>query len=127
MSAQAAAGDNKQVTPVDLVFQGGGIKGIALVGAYSVLEERGYQLVNMAGASAGAIVATLVAAGYSAEELYDVMKNPRKDFKDKAWEDGSFKFISVPLSIFKDKGKYEGTESYATGCPPVTSMTEPLT
>ena len=27
---------------VDLVFEGGGLKGIALVGAYSVLEERGY-------------------------------------------------------------------------------------
>jgi predicted acylesterase/phospholipase RssA len=29
---------------VDLVFEGGGLKGIALVGAYSVLEERGYRL-----------------------------------------------------------------------------------
>jgi len=25
--------------PVDLVFEGGGVKGIALVGAFSVLEE----------------------------------------------------------------------------------------
>jgi NTE family protein len=112
MFGEGAAG-NGQKTPVDLVFQGGGIKGIGLVGAYSVLEERGYQPVNMAGASAGAIVAALVAAGYSAEELYDVMKEiPLKDFKDKAWEDGFFKFISVPLSIFKDKGIYEGTEFY---------------
>jgi NTE family protein len=113
MSEQAAAGENKQEKPVDLVFQGGGIKGIGLVGAYSVLEERGYQPVNMAGASAGAIVAALVAAGYSAEELYNVMKDlPLKKFKDKAWEDRFFQFVSVPLSIFKDKGIYEGNEFY---------------
>ena len=46
-----------------MVFEGGGLKGIALVGAYSVLEEQGYTPQNMAGASAGAIVAALVAAG----------------------------------------------------------------
>lgn len=54
---------------VDLVFEGGGVKGIALVGAFSVLEERGYEPQNMAGASAGAIVAALIAAGYSSVEL----------------------------------------------------------
>jgi NTE family protein len=112
MFVEGAAG-NGHKTPVDLVFQGGGIKGIGLVGAYSVLEEHGYEPVNMAGASAGAIVAALVAAGYSAEELYDVMKEmPLKQFKDEAWEDRFFQFISVPLSIFKDKGIYEGTEFY---------------
>ena len=38
---------------VDLVLEGGGVKGIALVGAFSVLEERGYEPENVAGASAG--------------------------------------------------------------------------
>src|SRR5215203_6000576 len=112
MAAEGAAGNGQQKS-ADLVFQGGGIKGIGLVGAYSVLEEHGYEPVNMAGASAGAIVAALVAAGYSAEELYDVMKEmPLKQFKDEAWEDRFFQFISVPLSIFKDKGIYEGAEFY---------------
>jgi predicted acylesterase/phospholipase RssA len=45
---------------VDLVFEGGGLKGIALVDAYSVLEERGYKPQNIAGTSAGAIVAALL-------------------------------------------------------------------
>ena len=58
---------------VDLVFEGGGLKGIGLVGAYSVLEERGYRPQNVAGASAGAIVAALVAAGYTAVELREVL------------------------------------------------------
>jgi NTE family protein len=112
MSGEGAAG-NGQKTPVDLVFQGGGVKGIGLVGAYSVLEERGYQPVNMAGASAGAIVAALVAAGYSAEELYKVMKElPLESFKDQGWEDRFLRIVSIPLSFFKDKGIYEGNEFY---------------
>ena len=63
---------------IDLVFEGGGLKGIALAGAYSVLEERGYRPQNMAGASAGAIVAALVAAGYTADELREAIA--RSDF-----------------------------------------------
>ena len=37
---------------VDLVFEEGDLKSIALVGAYPVLEERGYKHQNMAAASA---------------------------------------------------------------------------
>lgn len=46
----------------DLVLEGGGVKGIALVGAISVLEERGYEFQRVAGTSAGTIVGSLVAA-----------------------------------------------------------------
>ena len=45
----------------DAVFGGGGVKGIGFVGAIAVAEERGYKWVNVAGASAGAIVAALLA------------------------------------------------------------------
>jgi len=58
---------------LDGVFEGGGVKGIALVGAVSVVEEAGYSFVNLAGTSAGAIVATLLAAGYTAGELKTVL------------------------------------------------------
>ena len=57
----------------DIVMEGGGVKGTALVGALAVLEARGYRYVNLAGTSAGAIVAALTAAGYSAEELREIM------------------------------------------------------
>lgn len=53
----------------DAVFEGGGVKGIGLVGAIAVAEEYGYRFVNVAGSSAGAIVAALLAAGYSAAEI----------------------------------------------------------
>jgi predicted acylesterase/phospholipase RssA len=51
---------------VDAVFEGGGVKGIALVGATAVVEATGYRFANLAGTSAGAIVAALLGAGYTA-------------------------------------------------------------
>jgi NTE family protein len=47
---------------VDLVLEGGGVKGIGLVGAVLKLSESGYVFPRVAGTSAGAIVAALVAA-----------------------------------------------------------------
>ncbi len=46
----------------DLALEGGGVKGIAIVGAVSVLAEAGYRFARVAGTSAGAIAATLIAA-----------------------------------------------------------------
>jgi NTE family protein len=58
----------------DLVLEGGGVKGIALVGAISVLEERGYEFKRIAGTSAGSVVGALVAAGIKAGELERIMR-----------------------------------------------------
>lgn len=58
----------------DLVLEGGGVKGIGLVGAYTALEEAGYSFHRIAGTSAGAIVGALIAAGMSPVELKNVMR-----------------------------------------------------
>ncbi len=58
---------------LDGVFSGGGIKGIALIGAYEEIEKRGYQFDRVAGASAGAIIAALIAAQYSSKEIYQIL------------------------------------------------------
>jgi NTE family protein len=93
---------------VDLVFEGGGVKGIALVGAFSFLEEQGYEPRNMAGASAGAIVAALIAAGYTSAELRKIIGELDYDhFKDESWED-RIPLAGRSLSILKDLGVYEG-------------------
>jgi len=71
---------------IDGVFSGGGLKGFALVGAYQVLEEKGYKFQRVAGTSAGAILACFIAAGYSAREIevmldeqdFQVLLDPRK-------------------------------------------------
>lgn len=53
------------------VFEGGGAKGLAHIGALKAAEEENVQFIGVAGTSAGSIVAALVAAGYRADELYD--------------------------------------------------------
>jgi NTE family protein len=62
---------------VDLVLEGGGVKGLALLGAVLPLYDAGYRFERLAGTSAGAIVAALVAAyqtaGRDLHELEAVM------------------------------------------------------
>ncbi len=108
MSDQGDGDSKNREKYVDLVFEGGGVKGIALVGAFSVLEQRGYEPQNMAGASAGAIVAALIAAGYTATELRKIIGELDYDhFKDESWED-RIPLAGRSLSVLKDLGVYEG-------------------
>jgi NTE family protein len=58
---------------LDLVLEGGGVKGIGLVGALSVLEEHRYEPYRVAGTSAGAIVGALIAAGIPAAKLAELI------------------------------------------------------
>ena len=51
------------------MLEGGGVKGVGLVGAYAQLTEAGYEFHRIAGTSAGAIVGALIAAGMSPSEL----------------------------------------------------------
>jgi NTE family protein len=53
----------------DAVFEGGGAKGVAFVGALEVLEQQGHTIRRYVGTSAGAITATLLAAGYTNPEI----------------------------------------------------------
>ena len=57
------------VNKIDAVFEGGGVKGIGLVGAVSEIEMAGYAFENLAGTSAGAIVSSLLAVGYKSAEI----------------------------------------------------------
>src|SRR6185503_11084409 len=53
----------------DLVFEGGGAKGSVFVGALEEFEKRGHTARRRVGTSAGSIVATLLTAGYTPQEL----------------------------------------------------------
>lgn len=92
----------------DAVFEGGGVKGIALVGAVAATEAEGYQFENIAGTSAGAIVASLIAAGYTAAEIKPVMDElDYAKFKDKNLLD-KIPLLGPALSLGLEKGIYEG-------------------
>ena len=60
----------------DLVLEGGGSKGIGLVGATCRLQVD-VGIKRVAGSSAGALVAALVAAGYEGDELRDSCSRSR--------------------------------------------------
>jgi NTE family protein len=92
----------------DLVFEGGGVKGIGLAGAFAALEQRGFTRKGVAGTSAGAITAALIAAGYSSRELDEILLNvPFDKFKDKGWED-RVPLIGPAGSLLFKRGIYEG-------------------
>jgi len=101
----------------DLVFEGGGVKGIGLAGAYAALRRRGFTPKRVAGTSAGAITAALVAAGYEADELDGILTEiPFARFKDEGWED-KLPLIGHGASVLVELGIYEGRffEAWLTG------------
>ncbi len=65
----------------DMVFEGGGAKGSVFVGALKELESRGHTIRRLVGTSAGAITATLLAAGYTPDELLEAANEKLDDGK----------------------------------------------
>lgn len=56
------------------MFEGGGVKGIALAGAVAAADEAGVRnWKNVAGTSAGAIVACLIVVGYDGKRLKEIL------------------------------------------------------
>ncbi len=51
------------------VFEGGGVKGIALAGAAAATLDHGYRFERIVGTSAGALVGSLVMSGYTSDQL----------------------------------------------------------
>jgi NTE family protein len=91
----------------DAVFEGGGVKGIGLVGALKSFEENGYEWKNISGTSAGSIIATLVAVGYSSEEIKKLML--QLDYKKIVDKSGfNIPIFSNTLNLFFKKGIYKG-------------------
>lgn len=58
---------------LNVVLSGGGIKGIAYIGVFEVVENMGYTLSNIAGVSAGSLAGSFAVAGYSADEMKRIM------------------------------------------------------
>lgn len=92
----------------DLVLEGGGVKGIGLVGAVAVLAEQGYRFRRVAGTSAGALVGSLVAAGIPAGRLAELVDDiDYRSFRDRGWLD-RVPVVGRPLSVLLESGIYEG-------------------
>lgn len=59
---------------IALVLSGGGARGLAEIGVIQRLEEVGYPLGSVTGTSAGALIGSLVASGFSGQEIEDLFR-----------------------------------------------------
>jgi len=72
----------------NLIFEGGGVKGVAYAGALAELEHMNIlsKINRVAGTSAGAITAVLLSLGYSIKDISEIIANKNfNDFKDDSW------------------------------------------
>lgn len=90
----------------NLVFEGGGVKGIAYVGALEVLEKRRIipRITRVGGTSAGAINAVLFASGFSNRETQQILAT--LDFN--SFMDDSWGFIRDSERLIEKYGWYKG-------------------
>lgn len=90
----------------NLVFEGGGVKGIAYVGAMQVLSRRGYldHITRVGGTSAGAINALMFALGYDIKTQRTIIGSA--DFND--FMDNSFLFIRDMKRLWSEFGWNKG-------------------
>ena len=96
-----------RLTRCDLVLEGGGAKGGAHAGALAAIEEAGVEIANVAGTSAGAIVASALACGYTASGIRGLlMDTDFSDFKD-------WRFGRVTWDVLHHGGIYRGEKFVA--------------
>lgn len=92
----------------DVVFEGGGIRGIGHVGALNYMEACGYRWVRAAGSSVGAIIAALIIAGYTAKEMKKIITEINfEKFKDKNGV-RSIPLLGKPLGLLMENSIYSG-------------------
>lgn len=91
-----------------ICFSGGGIKCAAHIGAIKAFEEYNLNFDYISGTSSGSIITVLYALGYSADEMYEIIKKYGKDIGYIEYK----KIIKFILDIiFKGKIKIDGLNS----------------
>ncbi len=104
---------------IGLVLSGGGFRGIAQIGVIRAMEEAGIKATHVAGTSAGAIIGSLYAGGYSYQEILKFVKGVNlfsiskyavskpgfvdtekfyEDFK-RLFPEDNFSALEIPMSI----------------------------
>lgn len=89
----------------NLVFEGGGVRGLAYAGVLEELEKRKIMdnIQRVSGSSVGAIFATVVALGYTPQETKDTMST----INYKLFKDDGF-IIGDIMRFLKNYGWYKG-------------------
>jgi len=98
------------IQEADGVFRGGGVKGLGLAGALLGFAEHKEKpvtkWVNVAGASAGAIIACYLAAGHNADDIAALMTRTKfGDFQDFPWPG---KYVGGGVNLIRKHGLARG-------------------
>lgn len=93
---------------IGIAFSGGGLQGIAHVGAVQALYELGIKPQYVSGTSSGSAMAAIVAMGCSAEEMRTMVK---KHWKTLAEIDNMLIFKSLAHFIVNKKSEKDGIKS----------------
>jgi NTE family protein len=88
----------------DWVLEGGGVKIEGLVGGLAAAATEGFVPSHMAGASAGAIVAAGIAAGYTPAEMKAIMD----DLDFRKMRDGGRFLVQRAWNLLRHNGMYKG-------------------
>ena len=96
-----------QLSEADGVFQGGGVKGVALVGALLEFHDQGWTgWKHCAGTSAGAIIAAYLACGHTPPETAELLERvPFRKFVDTG---RLGKYVSGPWNLVAHRGFAKG-------------------
>lgn len=93
---------------IDAVFSGGGVKAFAFIGALEAMEEKGLVIKRAAGTSAGAILASMVLAGYKVSEMKQLLEEvDLSSFTDAPLYVRRFR-LAKWLQLFFKMGIYKG-------------------
>lgn len=93
---------------IGIAFSGGGLQGIAHIGAVKALYELGIKPQFVSGTSSGAAMASIVAMGFSADEMQEIAK---KHWKELAEIDNKLIFKSLAQFILNKKIRKDGIKS----------------
>lgn len=111
----------------NLVLEGGGVRGLAYAGVFTVLEQKGVlqQIEKVGGSSAGSIAGMLVSIGYKAAEIDSLMMQlPVQKFKDGyGGLVGKYTRLKNDFGIFKGDAFEKWLQqlvAYKTGKPKLT-------
>lgn len=96
--------------PVDLALGGGGVRGVALVGALRALDDAGYRAVRVLGSSAGAVVGAFVAALAAADQPMSRLSELMDAFDTRRLAEPTLldrvPYLGEPLSLLIDHAIY---------------------
>src|SRR5699024_12209948 len=98
----------RTIMNIDCVFSGGGIKAYAFLGSLKSINDKKYRIQRVAGTSAGAIIAALIAAKYTIKEIENMLD--QLDIEKLLDPPLISKYIPMTrwALLYRNKGLYKG-------------------